>query len=356
MLMNVIPRKRNELLDHFKTPRNIWEASEKDLLDLECVTADVLDNIKDREIRKSVSKAYDDVSRNSIEVITIKDQRYPYLLKKIYDPPVLLYSLGRFKTCEASIAVVGSRRATEYGLQASETLSESLARCGFTIISGMARGVDGRAHAGALKVKGITTAVLGCGLDIVYPVENRELMKRIIQTGCVISEYPPGTPPIPRNFPARNRIISGLSKGVVVIEAAEKSGSLITAKFALEQGRDVFALPGNISSINSFGTNKLIRDGARIVTGLDDIFQELNVTFTRNNTAVESAKKHIDYNFEGLDEEEKLLAGLLIKENLHIDAISLLSNMDMKRVNSVLIMLELKGIVEQLPGKIFKLI
>lgn len=215
---------------------------------------------------------------NDIKVIDIKDKEYPKLLKGIYDPPKRLYILGNIDILDnPCIAIVGSRVASEYGKKAAKYFAYHLAKERFNIVSGLARGIDSYSHIGALDAYGKTIAVIGCGLDIVYPKENEKLEENIIKNGgTIISEYPLGTPPRKNHFPARNRIISGLSKGTIVVEAKEKSGSLITADFAIEQGREVFAVPGNINSINSLGTNCLIKDGAILINNYKDVLDFIN--------------------------------------------------------------------------------
>ena len=210
---------------------------------------------------------------NQIKEISILDENYPELLKQIYDPPKCLYVMGNLEILNTpSIAIVGCREASEYGKKAATYFSYNLAKQGITIVSGLAKGIDSYSHIGALQAKGKTIAIIGSGLDIIYPKENEQLAKKIIeQGGAIISEYPLGTRPTQDHFPARNRIISGLSKAVLVVEAKEKSGSLITADFAMEQGKEVYAVPGNINSINSVGTNNLIKDGAIPVSNFSDI-------------------------------------------------------------------------------------
>ena len=214
---------------------------------------------------------------NEIKKISIENEEYPKLLKQIYDPPKTLYIMGNEKLLNSlCIAIVGCRDVTEYGKKAATYFSYNLAKNDITIVSGLAKGVDSFSHIGALEAKGKTIAVIGSGLDIIYPKENLNLVNRIIkQDGAIISEYPLGTKPDRWHFPARNRIISGLSKAVLVVEAKEKSGSLITADFAIEQGREVFAIPGNINSLNSMGTNKLIKDGAMPVLNFNDILSSV---------------------------------------------------------------------------------
>jgi DNA processing protein len=358
--LNSIPKvgavKCKQLLNHFGQPENVWEASHAELKRLPFLSAQTADLIKDPRYKEEAILKLKTVNDLNINIITINDGLYPYYLKNIHDPPIILYVRGKMYNEEKCVAVVGSRKATSYGLKMAETISYELAKLGITVVSGMARGIDTYAHNGALRACGRTVAVLGCGLDIVYPSENKELMDKIIETGAVISEYPPGMQPVPGNFPARNRIISGISQGVVVIEAGERSGSLITAGFALDQGREVFAVPGNINSFTSVGTNKLIKDGAKIVTDIEDILEELKMfNFSGVNIGIEKKKAYDEARFKGLDSEERKLLEYLKMEPLHIDVLVKKSGMSVKVVNSILVMLELKGIIEQTPGKMFKI-
>ncbi len=216
---------------------------------------------------------------HEIQKITIQDQKYPKLLRQIYDPPKCLYIQGNIDILNnPSIAIVGCREPTQYGKSAAKYFAYNLAKNDFNIVSGLAKGIDSFSHIGALQAKGKTIAVVGCGLDIIYPKENEKLAKQILETGgVIISEYPLGTKPDKKNFPARNRIISGISSGIIVVEAKEKSGSLITADFAMEQGKDVFSVPGNINSLNSIGTNNLIKDGAIPATNYNDVLKFLQL-------------------------------------------------------------------------------
>ncbi|MCI8654635.1 MAG: DNA-protecting protein DprA [Clostridia bacterium] len=213
---------------------------------------------------------------NSIELITIKDKEYPQILKQIYDPPIAIYLIGNKKILnETNIAIIGCRECSEYGKHVARELAYNISKNKMNIISGLAKGIDIEGHIGALEASGRTIAVLGNGVDTIYPKENIKVAKEIIKKGgAIISEYPLGTTPDKRNFPERNRIVSGMSKGVIVVEAKEKSGTLITVDFALEQGRDVFVVPGNLNSQNSVGTNELIKQGAKIITNYQDIIEE----------------------------------------------------------------------------------
>ncbi len=358
--LNSIPNvgavKGNLLINHFGDPKNIWDASEAELKTASFLNARTIGFLADDKYKNEALRQLKVIEELKIKVITIKDSLYPYYLKNIYDPPIILYVRGNILEEEKCIAVVGSRKATSYGLKMAETISYELARLGITVISGMARGIDTYAHKGALKAGGRTIAVLGCGPDVVYPAENKQLMADIKNTGAVISEFKPGMQPIATNFPARNRIISGMSQGVVVIEAGERSGSLITAGFALEQGREVFAVPGNINSFSSVGTNKLIKDGAKIVTDIEDILEELRVYSLKDKwTGLRREEAFDQSRFKGLDSEERKLVECLKSEPLHIDILADKSGLSVKAVNAILVMLELKGIVEQAPGKIFKI-
>ena len=351
-LVKISPFKRYKLIEYFKDPALIWHSSEEELKKLPFLPRNIIEKLIDRQMRKDTHNLLEKIQSEYIDVITFNDEYYPEYLKNIYDPPVAIYVRGKLIKDETTIAVVGSRNATTYGLGMAESLSHDLSKKGITVASGMARGIDSRAHTGALKAGGRTIAVLGCGLNIVYPYENKELMKKICDNGAVISELLPGVPPIPFNFPARNRIISGISKGVVIIEANERSGSLITANYALEQGRDVFAVPGNINSRNSIGTNRLIRDGAKIVLDVADILDELNLSNGVNNISCKINKRSP---FADFDSEEKTIAEKLMEGPVHIDTIARDCGFSVQLVGSVLVMLELSGFVEQLPGKFYKL-
>ncbi|MEN2776561.1 DNA-processing protein DprA [Acetivibrio clariflavus] len=347
--------KSKKLLEYFIDPYNIFTAKEMELASLSFLTKTDIANLLNKDYKEEVNKHIENIIDNNIKIITIEDEDYPKYLKNIYDPPIILYMKGSIQKDDKYLAVVGSRRATSYGLNMAEVISRELSKCGITIVSGMARGIDTYAHKGVLSARGRTVAVLGCGLDIVYPYENKKLMQGIIENGACISEYLPGTKPLAGNFPARNRIISGMSMGVIVIEAGEKSGSLITANFALEQGREVFALPGNVNSINSTGTNKLIKEGAKMVTSLDDILEEIDAYFNESNYGSFTKKLKDDKLLKGLDEDEIKIVECLKLEPAHIDDIAVKTGLNIKVVNAVIVMLELKGIVQQLTGKIYKL-
>jgi DNA processing protein len=350
-LNQISPRRKNLLLKHFGDPALLWEAGESELRAAKFCTPGMISSLLDKAARNKADRLLESIFQCNADVVTIQDTVYPKALRYIADPPVVLYVRGKLEPDALCIAVVGSRKASFYGLDVARRLSRELAAHGVTIVSGLARGVDSKSHWGALEGGGKTIAVLGCGVDIIYPPENRELMSRICESGAVISEYLPGIEPIPYHFPARNRIISGLSQGVVVVEANEKSGSLITADFALEQGREVFAVPGNISSANSRGTNKLIRDGAKIIAGTGDILEELKLE--PNGVTAFCGQSKISEMKLGAD--EKSIAQRLLNGPAHIDTIARDCGISAQLTASVLVMLELSGFVEQLPGKYYKL-
>lgn len=293
LIQNLGSKRKQKLLEVYKTPEKIYQLKKEQLLEISGIGESLAENILDKNIRKNVDKHLIYMKKNNIDIISIQDKEYPEILKEIYDPPISLYIKGNKNILNhKAMAIVGCREASDYGKKAAKYFSYHLTKQNVNIISGLAKGVDSYAHIGSVCVQieesypqkntyppmdnwntcGKTVAVVGNGLDIVYPSENRYLLEKILENGgAIISEYPLGTKPEKMNFPARNRIISGMSKGVIVIEAKEKSGTLITVDFALEQGKDVYVVPGNINSINSVGTNDLIKQGAKLVTHYGEI-------------------------------------------------------------------------------------
>ena len=291
-----------------------------------------------------------------IRTIRIGDKGYPGNLKNIHDPPKVLYVSGKIlPEDDMAVALVGSRRASNYGLETCEEMAFELASFGVTVVSGMARGIDSAAHRGALKAKGRTIAVMGSGHDHIYPPENDKLYAEIAAKGAVVTEFENDMPPLPENFPQRNRIISGLSLGVVVVEAARNSGALITANFALEQGRDVFAVPGKISSHTSSGANELIKDGAKLVQSVEDVLEELAIVreyredSTENRVKIGKMTKAYVYN--SLTEKERRVYKTLSDEPANVDDISeRTGDMAPQDVSAILVKLELKKVISRLPG------
>ena len=273
LIRNLGSKGKQKLLKIYKTPDKIYKLEKKELLRIKGIGESLANSILDKNIRKNLENHILYMQRNNIDIISIEDEEYPNLLKQIYDPPISLYIKGNKDILNyPSMAIVGCREASDYGKKAAKYFAYNLANQNINIISGLAKGVDSYAHIGTLSTCGKTVAVVGNGLDTVYPTENKYLFERILENrGAIISEYPLGIKAEKMNFPARNRIISGMSKGVIVIEAKEKSGTLITVDFALEQGRDVYVVPGNINSINSVGTNELIKQGAKMLTTYKEI-------------------------------------------------------------------------------------
>jgi len=291
--------------------------------------------------------------------VTFTDPRYPPLLREIYDPPIVLYCLGdRSRPIEQpGIAIVGSRRCSTYGKSASEMLARELARRGVTIVSGLARGIDSAAHRGALDGGGATIAVMGTGLDAVYPKENRKLADQIAARGALLTEFPLNTPPLSQNFPFRNRVISGISLGVMIVEGAERSGSLITARMAYEQGRDVFAVPGNITSSKSFGPNYLIKDGAKLVQTWQDVVEEFPPEHKSRILALEKSDSPADQPLLEdavlSDHERKVLSLIKSDQSIHIDQLIHACKMNSSELMGALLKLEMLDKIRQLPGKCF---
>src|SRR5436309_7223720 len=294
----------------------------------------------------SASKAQDHIT------IPLGDERYPELLRAIYDPPAVLYCDGSVEPGDRqAVAIVGSRQATPYGLRITETLAGELSALGFTILSGFARGIDAAAHRAALAAGGRTIAVLGCGLDVDYPPGHASLHAEIAGSGAVLTEFAPGTPPRATNFPRRNRIISGLALGVVVVEAADDSGSLITARLALEQGREVFAVPGPIDVPTNRGPHGLLKQGAKLVETVDDIVEELLPQLDRplqtlKTEPIAALPEHV-----ALSPSERTVLDVMSREPLHLDDLTERSRLTTPAVAAILLGLELKALVKQLPGQ-----
>lgn len=261
------------LLNRYDSPEKIFRLGEEELFEQKGIGRETVKNILDKEVRDDIKKHMKYMEMHNITIVNIFDKEYPQILKKIYDPPISLYVKGDIKTLNNQcISIIGCRNYSDYGKKAAKYFAFNLAKKDFTIVSGLAKGIDSFAHIASIVAKGRTIAVLGNGLDCIYPKENNWIADEILKNGgALISEYPLGTKPDKMNFPARNRIVSGLSKAILVVEAKEKSGTLITVDFALEQGREVFVVPGNINSINSVGTNELIKQGARVICSVEDV-------------------------------------------------------------------------------------
>lgn len=343
------------LLDRFKSPAQVFNAPEEDLFQVEGITRQMVSAIKRHRMPAAVQKELDLVAKKEIQIITLLNPQYPPLLREIPDPPPYLYVKGHLSNTQNAIAVVGSRNATQYGVSTTKKLCADLARFQLTVVSGMARGIDTAAHEGALRVNGNTIAVLGSGLENIYPAENRNLYFRIAENGAVISEFPLKAEPDPHNFPVRNRIISGISLGTVVVEATRKSGSLITARLAVEQNREVFAIPGSIQSFKSMGTHTLIKQGAKLVEHARDIVEELKHRLVFNHSRNYEDEDTPDEDTSALTAEESTVFNVLEPYPIHIDELVRKISMDAGKVSSILLHLELKGLIQQSPGKHFSL-
>lgn len=351
LIGNIGSTRLKKLLDYFGKPENILRASPEKLSAIFGIGEEITRAItcfKKEDLDRELTLA----KSLGIKIITREDEDYPENLKNIFDPPIVLYLKGKLiPEDKNSIAIVGSRRASVYGLNCAEKFACELSNYGFTIISGMARGIDTYAHRGALKAKGRTIAVMGSGFNHIYPEENKELSERIAKCGTVISEFPMNTEPLKQNFPRRNRIISGLSLGVLVVEAARNSGALITADCALEQGREVFALPGKVDSGTSFGTNSLIQQGAKLIANVADIIEELIIPVANIQKEDGKVKKSENSHFE--NEDEYRLYELISDESVQLDDLVDKTNIDAKKISDILLRLQLKHLIKQLPGKQF---
>lgn len=269
-------RKKLNIIEQFQSIEQLFNATKNELLEKNQIGEKTAEVILDYKHKKDLDRHIEYMYKHNIQIITIKDERYPQRLKQIYDPPIAIYLIGNENILnDMNIAIIGCRECSEYGKNTARDLAYNISKHKINIVSGLAKGIDSEAHIGTLQANEKTIAVLGNGLDVIYPKENINIAKQIIEhNGTVVSEYPLGIKPEKKNFPERNRIVSGISKGIIVVEAKEKSGTLITVDFALEQGRDVFVVPGNIDSINSLGTNELIKQGAKLITSYEDIIEE----------------------------------------------------------------------------------
>ena len=381
--LNLIPGIGNytirRLLAAFGSAERSIAATSEELAQVDGLTPDVREQLIDGRSRAPLVQELELIQQHQCHIVTISDDIYPPLLKQIDDPPVLLYIIGEFPLPDTpSIAIVGSRSPTEYGKTTSQQLSQQLAARGVTVVSGFARGIDTCVHRGALEAGGDTIAVFGCGLSIIYPDTNRALAAEIVESGALVSEFPMTMPPRGKNFPRRNRVISGLTLGTLVVEASERSGSLITARHAAEQGREVFAIPGQIFSNVSRGTHSLINQGATLINSVDDLLDALPQNYTKvlggespestrqppslkrpnkaarpqpiEKRSIPTPQPKANLN---LTSDEQTVLSAMKADSVHIDEITRVTQLPIGKVSSLLVMLELKGIVQQLPGKQF---
>jgi DNA processing protein len=355
--LNMIPgvggASFRRLVDFFGSPGTVLRATLRDLNRVRGLTPAVCQSIVDHRDSVPVQRELEIVERRGCKVITIQDESYPINLKAIYDPPQVLYIKGDLLPADSlAVSMVGTRSASPYGKMVAELLSGQLATRGITVVSGMAYGVDTAAHTGALSGGGRTIAVMGNGLDVIYPARNLKLLGEIVGSGAAVSEFPMGMKPLKNNFPRRNRVISGLSLGTLVVEAPKRSGALITAEYALNQGREVFAVPGRIDSETSGGTHELIKQGAKLVESVEDILDELPAytlePLTKEDVEIEEERMELQ-----LSEDEKAVWKVVGSSSIHIDNIARGATLPAYKVSAALVMLELKGLVQQSAGKMF---
>src|SRR5438477_1587405 len=365
MTPGVGPRVTSRLLEHFGSAEAIFDAPRRELALLR-LTPETIESIAKRDLHDRAEAEIDRVRKLGGDVLVLDDGVYPTLLRETYDPPITLYVKGAWAECleRPCIAIVGSRRCSTYGQNAALMLSRELAQRGITIVSGMARGIDAAAHRGALEAGGRTVGVMGTGLDQIYPRDHKKLAEDILQNnGALVTQFPLGTPPVSENFPYRNRVISGLSLGVVVVEAAENSGSLITARLAMEQNREVFAVPGNITSRNSFGTNYLIKGaGAKLVQQWQDVASELPAEIAAQLLPPPSNKSRKKGELvdqlalapRDLTEHERAVFKQLGTDTpVQIDALAEGTRLSITQLTSALLHLEMRELIRALPGMCF---
>ncbi|HYP08674.1 MAG TPA: DNA-processing protein DprA [Bryobacteraceae bacterium] len=356
-------RTAYQLIQKLRTPEAIFRSSTSEL-EAHGLPRGIAQSVASGCAFEDAADQHNKLAEFGSTLIPITAPQYPDRLREIYDPPVLLFARGRLELLDTlMIAVVGTRRPTRYGIAASEKLSGDLAAAGLTIVSGMARGIDTAAHTAALQVNGGTIAVFGCGVDLVYPAENRKLAATLAEKGLVLSEFPMGAPPYPQNFPIRNRIVSGMSIGVLVVEGAQYSGSAITARLAMDQQREVFAVPGNITSKMSWGPNLLIKQGAKLVQEWNDVVVELSPEDRRRlvTEGQPSLQQDVSKQQDTAEEEiplnkmaAEIVSRLRVDEAMHLDRlVESLEHFSSSEIIAALFELELRGSVRQLPGRKF---
>jgi len=361
MTPGVGPRAATKLLERFGSAGAVFHARRPELESLR-LKPETIESLIKNEFHERATGELERVKALGGDILILDDGSYPNLLREIDDPPPVLYVKGDWQACfeQPGVGVIGSRQCSTYGENASEMLSRDLASRGITVVSGLARGIDSAAHKGAIRGQGRTVAVMGTGIDNVYPRENNGLVREILASGgCLVTQFPLGTPPLKDNFPYRNRIISGLSLGVLIIEANERSGSLITARLAMEQNREVMAVPGNITSGNSFGTNYLIKTGAKLVQQWQDVVAELPSDISAailppkiDKLQAEDAKRQPEVIPADMNENERKVWALLAADDAtHIDILLESSGLSFGDLNAVLVSLDIRDLIRVLPGK-----
>jgi len=362
LAMNKVPKVGpvtiKKLWEHFGSARAAWEAKDDHFSRIEGLSKSALTSFLENRSQIDLDDEFRAVQQKGMRVFTLEDEDYPELLRNIYDPPPVLYASGDIlKEDKKAIAIVGTRKASAYGKEITRKLAFELASLGFTIVSGLADGIDTAAHRGALEAGGRTFAVFGCGVDVIFPSTNRYLSEQIKDSGALVSEFPMGTRPEKGSFPRRNRVISGLSLGTIVVEGHYDSGAMITAKYAVDQGREVFATPGNVDLDQSKGPHWLIKQGAKLVESAEDVMDELKLQIpnSKSQTNPKSQIQMTEADYSNLSGDEQKIVSVLSLEPKYIDNISIETELSIPQVLSLLLMLEVKKLVRQLPGKMFVL-
>ncbi len=359
LILNAIPglgpNRLKKLLERFGAADRILFSSVRELTAEQIISVNIAENILAFAKGDYLRSEYALLKRHNVHVVTYQHADYPKSLKEIPSAPLVLYVKGALKPeYKLAVGMVGARQASMYGLSIAEKFARELSELGITVVSGLARGIDSAAHRGTVKAKGTTVAVLGCGLSQIYPKENARLANEIVERGALISEFSMSMPPIAHNFPQRNRIISGLSLGIIVVEASLQSGALITSNFALEQGREVFAVPGKVDNPNAAGVNNLIKQGARLISSVDDVLEELAPQLKSYLAENKNGKKQPSTTPAAeLTEQEKTIYSYVTETPSHVDQIAGQCENSIHQIMSILLQLELKGFIKQLPGKLF---
>ncbi len=351
LLPKIGPIRVRRLLEVFGNPERILSAKASEVIQVDGFGADLAETVADWENRVDIIRELRRIKEENLTLLTQEDELYPKLLKEIYDPPTVLYIRGQLTERDHhGIAIVGSRHATHYGLSMAKKMAFQIAYAGYTVISGLARGIDTAAHEAALASKGRTVAVIGSGIGKLYPAENQALAEKIAEQGAVVSEFPVDYPPDKQSFPLRNRIVSGWSCGVIVAEAPARSGSLITAQQAADQGRAVYAVPGNVDRPTSHGCNRLIQQGAKLIMDGADVLDDLMTLFPTQSQApkMEQVTPHVI-----LQRDEETVYEVIGSEELHINEITLRCGLAMSMVSASLMKLEMKRLIKPLPGKFY---
>ncbi len=343
-------QRQHDLLEYFYSAENIFSATRVELQEFQELTLKKIDNIISHQQEAIIEMYLDELKSLGIKYVTLACEDYPSNLKDMINPPLCMYYIGDIPKATLYVSIIGSRRCTDYGKFVAHKFSKELAKEDIVVISGMAAGADTIAHVGCLEGGGKTIAVVGSGLDICYPKSNEKLMKKITQNGCVMSEYPPQTPPNPGNFPLRNRIISALSDGLIVVEAALKSGTMITVDYALEQGRTVFTVPGNITSKNSEGTNALLRQGAIPLTDIKDILEEFSLKQENSLNIQDEGMLNKKLKATLTDEEISVFKHINYEPKT-VEEVTFLSGESVQIVLYLLTVLELKGAIKKINGQ-----